>query len=260
MSSERPAQRYAANLPATAGRAAKRLARGTAGLLLAALAVALPLAASAQAPQPSQCGELSNGFGPFDYRTNRGADLANVEGSHFSPVVEALIRGIGGYIGADLDYVLRAFPNHHRALLAMSRLTEKEKTEKPRGARYVLECYYERAARFAPDDSMVPMLYADLLIKRSRPDEARNQLARALQLARDNPFTHYNLGLIFFELKDYDQSLAQAHRASALGMARPDLRDKLKAAGKWREPSAAPAPTGSDAAATPNAAASGNGG
>ena len=67
------------------------------------------------------CGALQNAFGPFDYRTERGYNLDVVESYHFTPPVEALIRGSSGTIGGDLDYTLRAFPNHDRALNATIR-------------------------------------------------------------------------------------------------------------------------------------------
>lgn len=67
------------------------------------------------------CGALQNAFGPFDDRTARGYNLDVVGSYHFTPPVEALIRGASGTIGGDLDYTLRAFPNHHRALNATNR-------------------------------------------------------------------------------------------------------------------------------------------
>jgi tetratricopeptide (TPR) repeat protein len=52
-------------------------------------------------------------------------------------------------------------------------------------------------------------------------------------LLGDDLNVHYNLGLAYFELKDYDQALEHAKRAYALGHPLPGLRDKLKRAGKW---------------------------
>ena len=69
--------------------------------------------------------------------------------------------------------------------------------------------------------------------------------------AGDNQLTHFNAGLLYFDMKDYDKALVQAHRAMALGMTRPDLRERLKAVGRWKEPEPADAP-----ASAPTAAAS----
>jgi tetratricopeptide (TPR) repeat protein len=192
----------------------------------------------------SSCGPIQNAYGPFDYRTDRDK-LPVVEIYHFKPETEALLRGEKGeFPGNELDYVLRAFPNHHRALIAMTRLGEMLKSAKPYGARYSIDCYFERALRFRPDDAIVRMLYAKFLVKNARESEAQQQLERVSVLAGEDAFTHYNLGLIYFDMKNYDKALVQAHRASELGFPRPDLQDELKAAGKWKDPEqkTAPAP------------------
>ena len=62
------------------------------------------------------------------------------------------------------------------------------------------------------------------------------QLEAVVKTAGDNSFSHYNTGLIYFDIKDYDQALAQAHKAYGLGFLQPALRDQLKIAGKWKEP------------------------
>lgn len=191
--------------------------------------------ASAQ-PGPGECGSIDNGSnGPFDYRTNRGHTLKAVEDFHFTPNVESLVSGTSGPIGADLNYTLTAFPNHHRALLAMVRFGEKLKTSQPPHARSV-ECYFERALRFRPSDSTVRMIYATFLAKAGRMPETIKQLEFAKVDAGDNAFTHYNIGLIYFDIKNYDEALSQAHISYGLGFGRPALRDQLKSVGKWKEP------------------------
>jgi tetratricopeptide (TPR) repeat protein len=211
----------------------------------------------AHAQTESRCGDLRNAFGPYDYRKERGNQLYLVESAHFTPMVEGLIAGSTGRVGADIDYTLRAFPNHHRALLAMMRLGEKTKTDQPDAAHFPVECYFDRALRFAPDDTTARMLYATYLGKKGRLEEANKQLDDASQLAGENSFTHYNAGLVYFELKNYAGALREAQRAYALGFMRPELRDLLKGAGHWVEPVAAAASApASDAASAPAAAAS----
>ena len=52
-----------------------------------------------------------------------------VEGAHFSRENELLIRGTSqDRPGPDIDYTLRAFPNHPRALKSMMDLALREKT------------------------------------------------------------------------------------------------------------------------------------
>ena len=198
------------------------------------------------------CGPIAgNHYGPYDYRPDHFVGQPGdqeshshkrmlVDGAHFTPRVENLIGAqSGGQIGppgGDLNYTLRAFPNHHRALMAVMRYGEKTKSEKPAGLSMVIECYFERAARFKPDDTMVKMLYATYLIKQNRVPEAVGQLERATLLAKDAAFTHYNIGLIYFDMKNYGKALAQAHEAIALGFPRTELRDMLKGANQWQEP------------------------
>lgn len=206
------------------------------------------LSAQAQSVINSSCGTLfSPGqYGPYDYRTDKDK-LPIVLGAHFTPEVESLIRGKTSTTpGGDIDYTLRAIPNHPNALIAMMRLAEKEKTQQPRGSRYTVECWFDRALQFRSDDNVVRMIYATFLQKTGRTPLALEQLDRVTAGAGDNAFTHYNAGLIYLDLKDYAKALIQAHRAQALGLPRTELADQLKAAGKWA------APSGDDPSTTEN--------
>ena len=187
------------------------------------------------------CGPLTNGYGPYDYRTDQDK-LPIVTGAHFTEVVESLIRGTTNTRpGGDIDYTLRAIPNNHRALIAVMRLGEKEKTPQPSGTRYPVECWFDRAIRFRPDDSIVRMIYSTYLNKNGRIPDATVQLEIATTYAKDNGFTHYNIGLHYFDLKNYDKALIQAHKAIELGFIQTALRDQLQSVGKWKEPVDAPA-------------------
>jgi len=218
---------------------------------LVGLAFALSCCQQAQAQVSSAaCGSLQNAagrFGPFDYRADHfkpppgesrqhAGLLKLVNDAHFTPEAEARLRGVSTEMGGDLSFALRAFPNHHRALLAMMRLGEKQKSAQPKGAEFPVECWFERAIRFQTEDTIVRNLYAIFLHKNGRLDEARAQLEVSVKLAKDNAFTHYNTGLIYFDIKDYDKALAQAHTALQLGLRSTGLSDQLKALGKWREP------------------------
>lgn len=217
---------------------------------LSLMALALSAGAAHAQLNATLCGSLENAYGPYDYRTDK-SKLPIVEGAHFTPQVEMLIKATTGYIGGDLDYTLRAFPNHHRALIAMQRYAERSKTAKAPNARYDVECYFERAVTFKPDDTTVRMLFAKFLNGKGRRDEALKHLAYAVHQAADNAFTHYNLGLVYFDLQVFDKALEQAHRALALGFPRTDLKDKLAAAGQWRDPEP---PTAAAAASAASAA------
>jgi tetratricopeptide (TPR) repeat protein len=189
---------------------------------------------------PSGCGSLENSYGPFDYRADTGNKLRIVEQYHFTPNIQSLVSGNSASVGAELDYTLKASPNHHRALMAMIRLGEKLKSPQPVGAQYSVECYFERALRFKPDDSTARMIYATFLSRNGRLADATLQLEAATKTAGDNPFTHYNIGRIYFDIRNYDRSLEQAHKAYGLGFSQPTLRDQLKSVGRWTEPQASP--------------------
>lgn len=223
-----------------AGRSTSSLGRALAIALAAALSSVQPASALATTLGPATCGPLRHNYGPFDYRTDR-ARLPIVENHHFTPEIEGLIRGKSGSLESEINYTLHAFPNHHRALVALTKLGERRGSQKPGNLPYPIECYFERALRFQPDDTVARMLYADYLVQQRRPDDARTQLQRVAAEAADNAFTHYNLGLLFLKIGDNESALQHAHRAEALGLARPELADQLKAKGAWREASAAPA-------------------
>jgi len=120
---------------------------------------------------------------------------------------------------------------------------------------YPIECYFERALRFQPDDAIAKMLYANYLVAKKRVPDAELQLQAAISVAADNPFTHFNIGMMYFDLKNYPLALSQAHRALDLGFTKPDLKDRLVAAGKWVEPAKA-VPADSPASAASPAASS----
>jgi tetratricopeptide (TPR) repeat protein len=224
--------------------------QGSGRVLALGAAVSLCLWVCTAAALPAHCGPLANAYGPFDYRTDRDR-LPIVEQSHFTPGVESLTKGVWGPVGGALDYVLRAFPNHHRALLALTRLFERSGWQIPRGARYDIDCYFERALAFRANDVVARLLYASYLKTRGRRDAALAQLAVASEFAGENSFSHYNIGLQYLELGEHAKALEHAHRALALGFERTDLGDRLKAAGRWQEP---PAPGAASAAKAASAA------
>lgn len=187
-----------------------------------------------------ECGDLANAYGPYDYRTSRDK-LAIVEGAHFTADVESLRRGNRGTLGGDLDYTLRASPNHHRALIAMITLGRKLNTDQPQGANYTLNCYFDRAVRFAPDDAVVRLIYGTYLSRTGKRQEALQQLDVALSLDQDNANVHYNLGLIYVDMKNFAKARIHARRAYELGFTLPGLKKRLEDAGQWEAPGPATA-------------------
>lgn len=193
-----------------------------------------PLSSTAES-LPAGCGQLENAYGPFDYRTQR-KELEIVEGAHFTPIVERLERGTTSTTaGGDIDYTLRASPNHHRALKAMMDLARKEKRDPPAGTRYSVSCWFMRGEAYRPDDPMVKVLHGVFLLRSGKKTEAVTKLEQAASLDSGDANIQYNLGLAYFDVGQHEKALQSAHRAYAAGFPLPGLREKLKRAGKWAE-------------------------
>jgi len=237
-------------------------ARMLAGLLAMAAAATLALPAHAARKEP-YCGNLDNAYGPYDYRKSAGElafNLKLVESAHFTADVENGVKGKSSTLAGDLDYTLRAFPNHPAALNTVIRVAARDRKSVylPQGYRPV-ECYFDRAVRFAPDDAVTHTLYGSFLLSMGREAEALPKYQTAVQLDPDNPSTNYNLGLVYYKIKDMVNANKYAQIAYALEFPLPGLKNLLVQAGKW-DPSAAPAPEslkkkGKDQAADEAAAA-----
>ncbi len=183
-----------------------------------------------------RCGPVAtrDHYGPFDYRTER-QKLAVVEQYHFTPSVESGTAGSTGDLMKDLGYTLKSSPNHHRALLTLVNLGAKTKSPQPGQLEYSIECWFDRAVRFRADDTIVRMIFAQYLVQLGRAPDAKQQLDIAAKAAGDNPLTHHNIGLVYFEMNEFDLSLAQAHEARKLGFERSRLENLLKQKGKWKD-------------------------
>jgi hypothetical protein len=223
------------------------------GLLWACVVASAPAFAQSVPGMPSAgaCGSLSNAFGPWDYRADHFVALPGdsyshayklnlVEKAHFTPEVEMLVKGHSSYLGGDLDYTLRAFPNHIRALVSIMRYAERYKVTQVPNMPYSVECYFRRALVFKPDDGGVRVVFSAYLNQLGRKDDALQQLRQASTLAADNAYKHYIVGLAFVDLGEYALALAEAHHAEALGLPVDALKNKLVAAGKWADAASAP--------------------
>ncbi len=224
------------------------LSRSTRRLLSGVLfAVSFLLFANSASAQfvSYECGDLRNGFGPFDYtdpnhrviQTDEGeteSKLGVVERVHFTPEIEALIRGF--YLEdplSDLEYTLRAFPNHHRALSAIAKYHVSKGAGKH--GLYSIDCWFERAMTFRPDDALVRVTYAIYLLKRGRDEMALTQYQKAIEIQPDSADAQYGIGLLYTKMENYDLASAHAKRAYELGYPLPGLRNRLVKAGVWKQ-------------------------
>lgn len=207
-------------------------------LLLGVLLASVHFVAWADA---GECGSLEQGFGPYDYRrVNEPAikeALRLIEEAHFTTQVERLVSGRSGFntLGPDIDWTLRAFPNHHRALWAMARLSLREGREIVSGANYSTECYFDRAIRFQRNDPLPYAFYGLFLAKLRRADDAVRQFELSAERAQGDPNVHYNIGLGYLDVGKPDKAFEHAKLAYAAGFPLPGLRDRLRKAGAWRD-------------------------
>lgn len=193
-----------------------------------------------------------------------------VENVHFTPKVEQLIRGhteedpLG-----DISYTLTRFPNHTRALWALSRYWRMTGTEKSwrnygdpikrsslimaevRGWPPTAECAFDRAIRFKPNDSAVRMVFGMHLHVTGKQTEALEQYKEAERLGLNSTEFRYNRGLLHFDMGNFDAARKDAQAAYAKGYPLPGLKDKLKGVGQWEEADATPKPAAKEAKAKP---------
>lgn len=200
--------------------------------------IALPVAVVAKGKV--YCGELviTGGYGPFDYmdRFHLKEKLDIVEAFHFTSDMENLVlngRGIR-WLGGSLNYTLRAWPNHHRALVSLVKLSIREKSTQIPGLTWPVECYFDRAIRMNTKDAQVRSIYSAFLSHHNRNREALEQLQVAASLEPNNATILYNLGLMYFKQENYEKAGHYAEQAYALDYPLPGLRNKLIRAGKWR--------------------------
>lgn len=209
-------------------------------LLTAMCAATTCFAQAVDCPDP-----FTNAFGPWDY-TN-GLDRSDpqripiVEGFHFTPRVESLEGGAtGAYALTDLDYTLRAIPNHHRALNSVVKY-DLQHHGTPTQFRPV-QCWFDRAFSFRPNDGMVWLIYGIWKNGKNDTNGALEAYQRAKELMPGAAEVDYNLGLIYFRLGDYEKSLASARIAYGANYPLQGLRKKLADKGYRLENQSPPPP------------------
>lgn len=203
-------------------------------LLIWMLAVAV-WSGTAWSVEVPGCGELEQEFGPWDYTNPVHATerLPKVEEHHFTTDVEVLIKGVKGPIWGDLDYTLRAFPNHHRALYAAVRYWLLPDTPRQGTYHYTTDCYLKRAVAFKPGDGTVYMIYGIFLHRQGKLPDALEKYRRAIKLMPNSAEAHYNLGLLHADMREYKDAKKHAKRAYALGYPLSGLKDRLRSVGAW---------------------------
>lgn len=184
----------------------------------------------------------SQGYGPFDYSKRGEIDpihLKLVEGAHFKPDVENLLEGEhrSGFGSAwpDLDYTLRAWPNHPRALLSIIRFQLKINRKLTKVTIPIpAECYLNRAIHFSPEDPAPYALYGYYMHKLGHLDKADTFYKKATELAPENAKFAYSYSFLLIDMKRYDEALTFAKIAYSHRRTPQALKNKLEKLGVWK--------------------------
>lgn len=223
--------------------------------LFLALVTSLSAAvAHAQMADGQDCGhpfDSPGRFGPFDYSDGgRHEERRLVDGFHFTAYMQEL--AVNGFtslkpqvkedfgspeqvVGGNFDYALHAFPNHHRALYAMGVWQLRLRDQSVAELRRILtglnvkpaECYFQRAIMFKENDGMVRQAFAAFLHRAGDLRRAEEQYQAALALTPDSAELHYNVGLLYVTLGNYEKASLHAARAKELGYPLQGLERRL---------------------------------
>ena len=188
---------------------------------------------------PCEIKHPANAFGPEDYNNpvlyldDKGnvarSDLDVVESIHFTPDVENLIAGnTGDEPLPDLQYTLRAFPNHYRALYSIVRLQLQSRERLP----IPPECWLERGLVYRPNDPNIYLVYGIYLHRLGMYKKALEKYQRAESLSEHhNSEIYYNMGLLYLDMNDLEHATAYANKAYGLGYPLTGLRNRLSQRG-----------------------------
>lgn len=187
---------------------------------------------------------LSNAVGPWDYGapenhapngSNPMGNVKRVTNVHLTPSMLNLQRGgTAAIIGSDLDYTLRAIPNHPQALLLASkleRLIELKLAHRYERMKTSAECYFQRAIKLNPQLDSTRIVYGIHLHQKKHYSKAIEQYTTALNNGSSSTNLHYNIALTLVELKKYEDAKKHAEIAYGRGFPLPGLKNKLKKSG-----------------------------
>lgn len=171
--------------------------------------------------------------GPHDYRFASATLLDVVERVHFTPGIEKLTAKPLQYLAGDLSYTLNKFPNHYRALDAISRLSVKVGQEQPPGSDYSVDCWFQRAVVFQPKDAIVRLTYGIHLERLGKHQEALKHVEAGLRLDPKNAKILYYMARLNLRLGNADEAYRYALEAQTAGFPIDDLREELTRLGHW---------------------------
>lgn len=126
------------------------------------------------------------------------------------------------YAEAELDYMLKRWANHPRALNSLVIWAKNTKNFNKAIK------YFQNAIEVDPSIAVTHSLFGILLFHTKDYNKALDHFLKANKLQTDSAEFQYNLGLTYYELGDYKNARIAAQKAYTLGHPLPALRDKLK--------------------------------
>lgn len=169
-----------------------------------------------------------------DYRTRAAGtqstwDAGDVKRNHLDPAMAAMRQGnYSRGVKADLSFVMSSWPNYYPVLEALITY------DLGGGKTYdfpTTRCFLERARTIFPDDVKVRLLEGYYFWKKNDKDRAISSYEDALALDPDASDAHYNLGLVYLEMNQYDKAREHAKAAYAAGYPLTGLKNRLAKAG-----------------------------
>jgi tetratricopeptide (TPR) repeat protein len=165
-------------------------------------------------------------------RTENGeiSTFNNVTNYHLGPGREELAKTRFEAALQHAEFVLRYFPNHPQALSLLSEICLRSAIPK---CTATAEGWFKNAIAINPDAAPTYVLQALFLHRKQRLNEAVDAYRRAIELAPESLNAHYNLGLAYMDLKQFDLANVEAQKSYQLGASLQGLRTRLEKAGKW---------------------------
>jgi tetratricopeptide (TPR) repeat protein len=171
----------------------------------------------------------------FDYyaakvdKAGEAKRLGNVEAYHLEQGDQKFrARSYDAALG-EFEFILGEYPNHPRALLLLAEMCTKWKSP-----RCDVDGLFERAVDVNPRVSGTYVVRGLYYHRTGRLENAIASYNRALEIDPNSLNANYNLGLAYFDQKQYSRANEAAQRAYSNGAPLPGLRNKLQSVGAWR--------------------------
>jgi len=191
---------------------------------LVVLAAMTALSAAGQAPRAgNDAARRDKNY----YDPAAAAIVRSVELNHLDRAISEIQEKRWPSARADLEFILNYVANHPQALALLVEVCLKmNEADCP-------QPYFEKALRLFPETASTYSVYGAYLHRLGQVPKAIESYKRALFINPQSGQTHYNLGLAYFDTKEYDRANEEARRAYEMGIKLPGLRDKLIRAKQW---------------------------